>query len=299
MRAYLIIQSLSYEHVRNIAHFIHRRLQVCFGEDACLVRTDEIDAVDYDENAVVLVIGERFRRHTRRPSCLYVYLNFSVLAFMGNPWKSSPEGVRAILRKRRLLFEKVDLYDAVLDYFPPQTERLRKSLPQPVLGFPVAIDQQELTPPAGIAERALDLCFVGGSSPRRKTVLKAIDRLALQRSPGSGVVFEDMAASSKLCLNIHSVRSNHLETPRIIGAIASGCPVLTEPCYGLETLVPLELVETASPRRMAQRARALLEDQEALQTMQDRAFHWHWSRYHPQAILKWEQLLDQIRDLPR
>ncbi|MEL6681956.1 MAG: hypothetical protein AAFQ09_04855 [Pseudomonadota bacterium] len=295
-RAFLIVQSVSYAYVTYITRFIHAELQRNFDGGADLIICDEIDEASYDDNSIIFVIGEGFARHQRRPGCLYVYLNFSIIAVMGNPLNLSRIGWSAIRRKQRMLREKQDLYDVLLDYFPPQTKRLAGRMKMPVFPFQVAIDPDMLPPPIPLEERPYDICFVGGPSARRKTVLDALEAAGLRLSPQTDVIYEDIAAQSRCCVNIHSYRSNHLETPRIIGALATKTPLVTEPSYGLNLVFPKGSVTAAPFARLAATAEALCR---APQTLANHASGQAWYRktYLPQSRANWADLCQRLRDI--
>ncbi|QDY71348.1 glycosyltransferase [Qingshengfaniella alkalisoli] len=293
-QAYLIVQDVSFRYVQNVTRYIHRQLRSYFGDSAALVLTSEIDDVRYADGSIVFVIGENFRTHQRKPGCKYIYLNFSVVEVMGSPFKLSRIGWSAIRRKKRMLQEKIGAYDAVLDYFPPQTRILERRLAVPVFGFAVGVDLGAASNTKPLAAREYDLCFVGGMSPRRETVLADLSAEGLSLSPNSKVVFEEEAAKSRLCLNIHAYRSNHLETPRILGALASGTPVLTEPSFGLDTLMPPSCAAIARTDQLVRKAKQLLNSPTELQSLCDRSQAWYHTTYLPDAAGRWRKLLETL-----
>ena len=293
-RAYLIIQKVSYAYITYVTRFIHAELDRNFSNGAELIICDEIDDATYEDNAIIFVIGEGFAPHRRRPGCTYVYLNFSIVAVMGNPLKLSRIGWSAIRRKQRMLREKQDCYDILLDYFPPQTRRLQLRMKMPVFGFQVAIDPDTLPPALPLADRPYDVCFVGGPSARRKTVLDALEQAGIRLSPQTGVVYEEIAAQSRCCLNIHAYRSNHLETPRIVGALATGTPLVTEPSYGLKTVFPNGSVTTAPFARLAEAAESLGRMPEEKSNGPTGA-NWYRDTYLSQSRALWADLCTSIR----
>ncbi|MDX8350607.1 hypothetical protein SLH49_21670 [Cognatiyoonia sp. IB215446] len=295
-RAYLIIQKVSYAYITYVTRFIHAELERNFSGGAELIICDEIDEATHEENAIIFVIGEGFARHRRRPGCTYVYLNFSIIAVMGNPLKLSRIGWSAIRRKQRMLREKQDRYDILLDYFPPQTKRLQRRMKMPVFGFQVAIDPDTLPPAIPLAERPYDVCFVGGPSARRKTVLDALEQAGIRLSPQTGVVYEEIAAQSRCCLNIHAYRSNHLEIPRIIGAMATATPLVTEPSYGLNAVFPEGSVTTAAFSRLAETAANLGRALEEKSNDQSEP-KWYKDSYLPQSRALWADLCTRIRQI--
>lgn len=296
-RAYLIIQKVSFDHVAHVARFIHAELSRHFGAETGLIICDRIDDADHEDGAVVFVIGEGFAPHRRRPGCLYVYLNFSIVAVMGNPLHLSKVGWSAIRRKRRLLDEKLAGFDVLLDYFAPQTAWLRRRFNMPVYGFDVAVDPGPIDNTTPLSERRYDICFVGAMTPRRLRILDRLRASGLRLSPHRDVVYEDIAAQSRCCINVHAYRSNHLEVPRIVGAIAAGTPVVTETSYGLTTVVPEDLVVTSRLGNLSRAAQNLCSNLAGLRDRQVRALDWYEASYLPRTRDSWAAICDAISDM--
>ncbi len=295
----LIVQAVSFGYVQNVVRFVHRMLRAHLDPDAELILCDELDHAVYEPGSTVFVIGENFARHTRRAGCRYVYLNFSIVEMMGNPLKTSRQGWKAIRRKRAMLMEKLDLYDVLLDYFAPQTRQLRRKVAQPVEGFGVAVHPRDMPAFESIGDRIYDVCFVGGISPRRREVLDQIKALGLTLSPHEGVVFEEIAARSRCCLNMHAQRSNHLETPRIVGAMAVGCPVVSEQSFGLSDLLPPDHLVTAPRLSLADAAARLVADRVRLEDLSQRSCNWFGQNYLPACEQDWARLCQRLRSLTR
>jgi len=291
---YLVVQAESFRHVRNTTLFIHRTLQSNFGDQAELIICDEIDAAAYADGSLVFVIGENFARHTRQPGCRYIYLNFSIVVMLGNPLKTGRQGWKAIRRKKGMMLDKLDLYDALFDYFPPQTSILQRRLSLPVRGFQIAVHPDDLPDARPLQKRDYDVCFVGGITERRRDVIDKLQARGVSLSPQRDVVFEEVATQSRCCLNLHAQRSNHLETPRIIGAIAASCPVVSEKSYGLETLIPDDLLVTASLSQLADQVEALLNNPSRLQSLCDQSGIWYRDTYLPGCENSWRMLCSEF-----
>ncbi|MEM9342263.1 MAG: hypothetical protein AAGA87_04405 [Pseudomonadota bacterium] len=289
MRPVIAIRPESLAHIRNVARSLQRQISRTL-EPCALCECDTVDAADGD---LVFVIGEHFARFHRRPERTYVYFNFSVVEVLGNPLVTTPSGWRQARYKASLMRRKLDLFDAVLDYYPPQTQVLQRKLPVPVFGFPVSVDPADIDP----GPTAYDVCFVGGLNPRRRAVLDRLQASGLTVSPHSGVTLEDVAARSRLTLNIHALRSNHLETPRLIGAIATGSPVLTERSYGIDTLVPPGLIPVAPTRRLARDAMHMLAHPSELEALRHRVTVWYQDRYLPDCATAWDRLAEHLTAL--
>lgn len=285
-RASLVIQRYSDAYVRNFARFVHDALRRFIDPDAPLLLPNEVDDAAYPEGLVFL-IGEKFRPFTRRPGCTYVYLNLSVVSWLGNPFATSLDGHRVIRRKRRLLAGKLPLIDVLLDYYPAQTRILARRLDLPVLGFDVALAPRPPLPPL---ERVHDVCFVGGINDRRREVLDRLSAAGLRLSPSEGAPIEEIAALSRLCLNIHAERSRHLETPRIVAALSVGTPVLTETSHAAGAFAGLPFIVDRPKARLAGAARELLSDPARLAALGEEAGRWYREVYHPAAERSWRDL---------
>ncbi|NSX54698.1 hypothetical protein [Parasulfitobacter algicola] len=292
--ACLIVQTVSMGYIRNIVTFIHDSIKQSFGADAPLFLVNEIDQASYPPDSAVFVIGESFQRHTRRDGCRYIYLNFSVLRVMGNPLMTGRQGWKAVQRKKALLADKLDLYDMLLDYLPPQTRILQRQLDLPVRSFKPCIDPAAMPQALPLQERLYDVCFVGKPTKRRSEITMALQEKGLKLSPQTDVVFEEMAAQSKCCLNFHAERSNHLETPRIVGALAAQCPVVTENSYGLRDLLPPHLILQARKSALPGVVAALLQDKRRLQDLCNASHKWFRDTYLPQARSEWRNLCQEI-----
>lgn len=93
-------------------------------------------------------------------------------------------------------------------------------------------------------------------------------------SPSSGVDAEDIAAQSRCTLNIHMQRSNHLEIPRVMGAIAVS-PLITEDSYGIHELLPQRLVRAVPYRKLVDQTLATLADPGGLEETVELARLWY------------------------
>ncbi len=292
----LIVHKFSFLYIRHVVTHIHRSLKRGFG-DCDLHFVAEIDEAPVEDGSLVFVIGENLGRHERRPGCTYIFLNFSVVTHLGNPLNASPQGWRAIWRKARLLQTKLDLFDVLLDYWEPQTLNLQRKLSVPVRHFPCAVGMDDMPDLVPLNERAFDVCFVGSENPRRAKVLEAIRDAGLTLSPQKDVVFEEVAAQSRICLNVHSHRSNHLETPRLVGAMAANCPVVSERAFGIAEFAPEGTVTTAEIAEIPNRIKALLDRPQVLQTQMDRASDWYQGTYLPRAEAQWTALCAELAQM--
>ena len=280
MRATLIVHTNSMTYVRRLVEFLHDALSVQFGDAEVEVVNDIAEAKA--EAPLVLVIGEGFGRFTRRPGTRYVYINLSVVAGLGNPLATSRQGWRQLRYKRRLLDAKLDLFDAMLDYYPPQTRLVARRLAKPVYGFLPAV-VPHAAPPALMVDRPYDICFIGTMTPRRTAVLDALRTRGLTLSPTSGVDLEEAAGNARLVLNVHMNRSNHLEIPRVVGALSAGSAVLSERSHGLDEVLGGSGVIEVPLRAVVSRAAALVADEGGLQQRAASSSRWYRDVYLPRA----------------
>lgn len=295
LQASLVVHDFSYDYVQNFVHYVHDAMKRHLACDARLLICRTIDEASYREG-LVFIIGENFPMFERRPGCVYVLLNLSVVVALGHPFSASLRGHAQVRRKRRMLSRKLPLIDVLLDYYPPQTAQLAKQLDVPVYGFDVAVApaQSDLD----IATE-FDLCFVGGLTERRKGVLDEIDRRGISRTPIKGAPIEELAARSALCLNIHTERSNHLEIPRLVAALSSGCPVVTETSFGITEFGAGDLITEAPLAGIADAVEALLSDRAKLDDLRRRSFDWYRETYLSRAEASWIEVFARLVDFDR
>lgn len=289
-RATLVVQNFSHGYVARFVDYLHGVLRRNFDDGSQLVLCDTIDGAVYPEGLVFL-IGENFPPFRRRPGCTYIGLNLSVVTPLGSPFAASLNGYRQIYRKRRMLAAKLPLCDALLDYYPAQTRALSAGLALPVLGFPFAVA------PEPRVSTEFDVCFVGHLTARRRRVLSDLKDRGHRLSPHSGVPIEEVAAASALCLNIHTERSNHLEIPRLVAALAAGCPVVTETSHGLSDFASGDFVVERPLPRLADAVAGLLADPGDLAGRGEAGATWYRERYLPAADARWAEICATLTDL--
>lgn len=267
MRCYLVVQERSVAAIRRVVDFLHSEISRYYPDGAQLLTVHEsVSEASVVGPATVFYIGEGLAPVTRIPGCTYIFINFSVVTFIGGYRQVSISGMRHIRRKRRLLDQKLEGSDAIFDYYPAQTSELVNTLAKPVFGFlPCGTPPQ--SPPIAASERQYDVCFVGGISRRRQKVLDAIADAGLKLSPSKGHVLEEVTADSKCTLNVHFQASNHLEIPRIMGSLSTGTPVVTEHSYGLEEVVSSPSIASGRVGELATMAADLIADVPRLDRM--------------------------------
>ena len=290
--AALVVHSFSYPFIKNVALFIHKAIQTHFDSNAELLICDTVDEAEHGENTTVFLIGENFKPFNRRPGCTYVYLNFSVVTVLGRFWETGLKARLAIRSKLKRLSGHLRSVDILLDYYPPQTKVLQRKLKIPVLGFDVATSlQQEFVP---MKDRQYDVCFVGGLNKRRQSVCDAIRASGMSLSPSEGIAIEDAAAQSRVCLNVHSVKSHHLETPRFVAALSAGTPIVTEPSFGAHTVVDRRFVTEKNCAQLPSTVDELLHAGK-LEALGQGARRWYGDTYIPCAQANWRETCRAIR----
>lgn len=264
MQCYLVVRERSVPYIRRILDFLHTQLSQHYeGGAKRIIVANSVDEAGITGPAIVYYIGERLGPFTRRPGCFYVFFNFSVVAMIGNPFVNSLSGLRLIRQKRWLMDRRIEGADAILDHYPAQTRVLQRKLSKPVFGF-LPCGETAPVSPIPLADRDYDVCFVGGMSPRRERVLRAVKAAGLSLSPTSGHDLEDLTARSRCTLNIHMQASNHLEIPRVLGALSTASPVVSEYSYGLEDVVNSDSVLSGRARALAGMAADLIADPDRL-----------------------------------
>lgn len=291
--ATLIVQDFSFDFVASFVHYLHNFLRRHADPEASLIRCAEIDDAQHPAGLVFL-IGENFKPFRRRRGCTYFYINLSVVAPLGSLFAASLRGHRQVFRKHRLLTAKLPHCDALLDFYPPQTQRLKRKLDLPVFDFDYAVE-----PHAGKHNTAVDhdVCFVGGLTPRRERILSALRAKGIRMSPHAGAPIEALAAASRCCLNIHMERSNHLEIPRLVAALSSGCPVISEKSFGLAEFVDGEFVIERPLSRLVSAVEELLADPPRMAALGAEAAAWYSDSYLPRANRRWAEICEVAKNL--
>lgn len=291
--ASLVVHDFSYGFVRRFVDHLHGLIRRHLDPQSELFICSEVDAAAYPDG-LVFMIGENLPAFRRRPGCVYAYLNFSVVTLLGSPFAASLGGHRQVLRKRRMFSGKLPLIDMLLDYYPPQTARLETALSLPVMGFDVAVAPSQ---PDRTAPSEYDVCFVGSMTPRRRRVLDDIKAKGIRLSPSQGAPIEEVAARSDLCLNIHTERSNHLEVPRFVAALSTGCPMVSETSFGIDALGAGDFVIERPLPSLADAVLESLQDRPRLQALQTQSLNWYRTQYLPRTEARWCEIFEQATAL--
>jgi hypothetical protein len=173
---------------------------------------------------------------------------------------------------------------------------MRQKVMMPVNSFPVAVTIDEAANFASPKARKYDVCIVGSGSARRSRLIEKLRRSGLHLSPISGANVEDVASQSKILLNVHLQRCNHLEYPRILSAFATKAALVTEYCLGMENYFPPETYICADYNELPERIEALLADPAKLEQMGEAAYSWISNTHLRNFELEWKKRIDEIHD---
>ncbi len=173
----------------------------------------------------------------------------------------------------------VEMAPFVMDISPVGTEELNRSgiaARRAPLGYHSSLDAWG---GADASERDVDVCFMGGSTPRRRALVGRVAPVLAHRS--SRLLFHDpripvtepsryflagrdkaeLLARSRILLNVHRDEIAYFEWVRAIEAIANGAVLLTEPSLGAEPLEPMVHMVSSDGPMLAAHVTALLADE--------------------------------------
>jgi hypothetical protein len=161
--------------------------------------------------------------------------------------------------------------------------------------------------------RPVDVTFLGGYAPHRGRVLASCGQVLKRRRTELRLVESDVPhtagspqflagaekwkhlASAKTLLNIHRDTNPYFEWQRVVEAIANGCVVVTEHSLGFQPLVPGEHFVSASAESLPLVLDALLQDEELLGEIRDRAYEFLRSELPLDASV--DALVDAVHEL--
>jgi len=291
---YLIVNRISYPYVKNITDYIYSQLKAFPNSKTEFHLCSHVNEVDFDENSFIFIIGEHFKIFNRKITCKYIFLNFSVIYMIGSIFNCSLSAYREIKRKRNLLMNKLKCLDYVLDYWPTQTKIMETKIPIPVKSYPVGIEaiSPDKIPP--ISARKYDVCFVGALTPRREKIIKKLESKGIVFSPHVDINLEEAALESKIVLNIHSRRSNHLESPRIVGAFATRAAVVSEYCDQINAVFPHDTCITSRYSDLPSQIVKLLADTDKIERFAGNGYSWLSQIHTKNCDSLWRKLLCDI-----
>jgi hypothetical protein len=291
---YLLVHKTSYQYIKKVVDYIYIQLKNHSPFNVEFILCEDIKNIHLKSNSTVYIIGDLFNSFNKTANCKYIFLNFSVLHVIGNPLSFSFSALKTIMGKRKIFNSKLKCYDYVLDYWPLQTSILQKNLIIPVKSFPVAINLDYKFEKKTTSNRKYDICFVGSMTDRRMKLIKKFEAVGLIISPYKNVIFEEIAVESKIVLNVHAHRSNHLEMPRIIGSFASKSCLVTEFNSNLEQLFPSNCYSANKYNQLFPQIYSLLRNPVQLDTIATKAYNWICDDYLVECGAKWKSLIEEI-----
>lgn len=291
---YLIVHKISYKYISRIVDYIYEQLNKHSLLNVEFILCDDINDVNLEFNSTVYIIGDLFDNFNKTKNCKYVFLNFSVLYVIGNPMNCSFNAYRKIRKKKKIFESKIKCFDFILDFWPLQTFFLQNEFSIPVKSFPVGVNLDNLNINEKTTDRKYDLCFVGSMTNRREKLLKKIESLGLEITPYKNVIFEEKAMESKIVLNVHAHRSNHIEMPRIIGALACKSALVTEFNSNLSKLVVSDCYISNTYNKLIPQIEFLLVNPDEINTLATNGFNWINNNYLIKCEIEWKKIIEDI-----
>ena len=258
---HIVISGSSYLFIKSVADDIAKTIGQISESSVRVSFTEDVDSVHIRPGSIVLVIGENLPRFQRDSTCYYVYLNFSLLYRLRWYRPIGQEAVEWIGSKHSVFMSKLHCFDMVLDFYRQQSMVMQKQLCKkgiPVHHLQVGVLHDSLIAPVSVEECEWDVCVVGSMSKRRDVIFEELRKLGIKLSPITTDNFPLVASRSRIVLNIHYTDCDTFEIPRIIEALALGRCVVTEPCYGMRTLVPEGICQIARYRNVVSTVSNLL-----------------------------------------
>jgi hypothetical protein len=179
----------------------------------------------------------------------------------------------------------------VLDYHPGQTASIERDFGVVAHTFPIGLKRDVY---ATREERCFDVCIVGGQTPRRAVVAKLLARAGCRLSPATGSVLEEVAARSKVVMNVHAFRSSNIEFPRIVSALTSGAALVTEEAEGMAGYFPSHIYISASYAGIVEAVTTLLSCTARSDRLAIEAATWMGDIYLPRADKTWRELVPMV-----
>lgn len=283
-------------YARNVADWIYSVLEQYFPSPPIRIQRSHIDIADLPVNTLLFVLGQETILCNRQDSVRVVFICLSAFYSVRGILNQSLGGIRLLRRRRKKVAKNILPYtDAIIDYYPRHAEVLQKKLNNNLIVHSFLLNSiSSGKSSVEFAKRRWDICIVGGRSKRREAVWKRLLVRGLSLSPASSECLEETILNSRLVLNIHSERYDNVEVPRIIAAIQNGVSVLSEPCYGLNDILPNNLIDICEYKDLGERALFLLSNPAFLHEMSDHARSWYDSVYQSKSSQTLVSTLESI-----
>lgn len=293
-KTHLLVHPGSYRYVSAVVDHIFMQLAKHCDRDVTLVPCTSIDAANTQTPSMIFVVGDFYRHFTRRPACFYIFINFSLLYCLGKEKAYSRSGRGWVDTKHRQFAEKVQLYDYVIDFHSDQAAReLGREFGISARHFMVGL-RHDTYQRYQIRQREYDVGFVGVPTPRRVVLAKRLARMGLRVSPFTGTSLENVAARSKVVLNVHAYRTANVEWPRIVSALLSGAVLIAEASDDLAKQVPEHLYVSSTYRQIATSAKNMIDDSTSRERLALAAKEWMHAAYLTKCDESWKCLLESL-----
>lgn len=294
---FIYIHSSAYKIISAETCFISGAINSFTGRQCKIFIQDEINVESIQAESIIFAIGQNLKISSSREDIYLIFLSFSAFYNVGSLLGLGYDGYK-LINSRKQLIEKNILgkIDSFLDFYPKHAQVFARKTGIDTGVFPVNICNQPGWP--CYSEKKIspryDVCVVGAETKRRKIHWDQLKKYGLSLSPNKSDDLADTISQSRLVINIHSHKYHNLEIPRIINAMAVGVPVLSEPCIGLQDVIPEELIFMADYKSICSTAKKLLSNPQKLRESAQRAHEWWISVHTPQSRQTWIHLLHDL-----
>jgi hypothetical protein len=290
----LLVHKTSLLYLGPVVSYIRQQMTLALRYEPLYEECVDVASVGLRPKTLAFIIGDGFPRFQRRNGCRYVFINFSLLRKLRWWLPIPPSASRWIRQKRRQFLEKQDLYDMILDFHPVQTRLLQESGPDEVSVrhfMTGALTSDEGTDRIPLRFRKWDVCFIGTDSPRRHRIRKTLQSRGMIVSPNTTNNLGEVIRQSRLVANVHFVRCDTLEAPRIVHSLSLGACLVTERCYGLGGVAPSNCYVSVPYRQVAVTIERLLKSPATIETIGAMAVNYMKSDYARRAQDSWSALV--------
>lgn len=293
---FLIVHRRSYKYINSVAEYILNSLKLITGSDVMFKLADRIEEINYPSRSIIFIIGDPFPKPVKAEGCFYIFINFSLLYNINKNFRPDWRARRWINKKHRRFMSKARTFDMILDFYSPQTDLLEQELeglPVKIMPFLTNVTRKPgIVPP--LNERKWDICVVGSLSPRRTKVYKTLRKLGYRLSNFETPDLQSVIADSKLALNIHVQNCNTFEAPRVIQTLSMGCCLVSEPCYGIEEIIPIDCYCSTVYEDVVSHISELLENPDRIKIIGEKAERYIKGQYADRCFRNWKSIAEAI-----
>lgn len=292
-KVYICCHSVSEKFIKRTLDALRDDIAYGAGFAPEVLIVDQVDNHLFEAGSVVFIVGDYIPEFTKRSDCYYVFINFSIVEFM-RLRKIFNSGARNWISKKKKAFSrKVDFYPMIVDFYRPQSRILAPKYKNNcrILGFLPTIATE--TEPD--IQKIYDVCVVGSGTPRRKRVYEKLKDLGAVLSPLESNDLDQVIKQSRFVLNVHAYDCDTAELPRILHALKSGVPLISEPCYEIDELIPKKCYAKAKFGDIAQIYKSLDAAYAKAQAMANKGLEHLNTVYEPRAKKQWASIFDSIK----